>query len=207
MLVYLNALTWTHDPEALAADIREAQRLGVHLLPCHEFPSVLDAGSARAALDFKAIIDATPEGLKKAPTNIYSEIAIGLKSGQLREPGLLRLAAALIKRVPRAPIAAARKGSDNFSGIIPMLSRTFSTVDSTRISVGNARSSARSNRNSLGVEPNSVQCDWKMTESTSLRQLSGTGSNLRTSACRGADAAAAGAGTGIGIEMGVPSAH
>jgi len=28
MLIYLNALTWTHDPEPLAAEIREAQRMG-----------------------------------------------------------------------------------------------------------------------------------------------------------------------------------
>eukprot|EP00966_Prymnesium_polylepis_P161540 3733383-Prymnesium_polylepis.1 len=30
MLVYLNALTWTHDPEPLAAEIREAMREGLH---------------------------------------------------------------------------------------------------------------------------------------------------------------------------------
>jgi hypothetical protein len=47
MLVYLNGQTWTHDPEAFAADIREAMRVGLHLQPSHEFPSVIDAGSAR----------------------------------------------------------------------------------------------------------------------------------------------------------------
>jgi hypothetical protein len=46
MLVYLNALTWTHDPEPLAAEIREAMRVGLHLQLCHEFFSVLDVGEA-----------------------------------------------------------------------------------------------------------------------------------------------------------------
>eukprot|EP00966_Prymnesium_polylepis_P308013 7118239-Prymnesium_polylepis.1 len=40
MLVYLNAVTWTFVPELLAAELREAMRLGLHLLVCHEFPSV-----------------------------------------------------------------------------------------------------------------------------------------------------------------------
>eukprot|EP00966_Prymnesium_polylepis_P237321 5488807-Prymnesium_polylepis.1 len=60
MLVYLNARTWTHEPEAFAAEIREAMGQGVHLRPCHEFPSVIDPESSRAALEFKNIMDATP---------------------------------------------------------------------------------------------------------------------------------------------------
>eukprot|EP00966_Prymnesium_polylepis_P218233 5051218-Prymnesium_polylepis.1 len=79
MLVYLNALTWTHSPEALAAEIREAMREGLHLQPSHEFPSALDPYSARHALEFKEIMDATPADLKTYPTNIYSQIAISLK--------------------------------------------------------------------------------------------------------------------------------
>eukprot|EP00966_Prymnesium_polylepis_P080321 1860513-Prymnesium_polylepis.1 len=39
MLIYLNAHTWTESPEELGGDIGRAQRLGVHLQPCHEFPS------------------------------------------------------------------------------------------------------------------------------------------------------------------------
>jgi hypothetical protein len=101
-LVYLNALTWAHAPEALAAEIREALRHGTHLQPCHEFPSVVDAGSARHALEFKQIMDATPADLKKWPTNIYSQIAIALKGGELREPGLANLAARLAVRVESA---------------------------------------------------------------------------------------------------------
>jgi hypothetical protein len=92
MLVYLTALTWTHDPEPFAAEIREAQRQGLHLQLCHEFPSVIDLGSSRYALEFKAVMDATPADLKKWPTNIYSQIAIALKGGELRKPGLSVLA-------------------------------------------------------------------------------------------------------------------
>jgi len=101
MLVYLNAQTWTHDAEPLAAEIREAQRQGLHLQPCHEMPSVIDRSSPRSAQEFKAIMDATPNDLKKSPTNIYSQIAIALKGGELREPGLAILAGRLAQRVRR----------------------------------------------------------------------------------------------------------
>eukprot|EP00966_Prymnesium_polylepis_P008194 188625-Prymnesium_polylepis.1 len=72
MLVYLNALTWTHEPEPFAAEIREAMRVGLHLQPCHEFPSVIDVDIGRHALEFKSIMEATPADLKKQPTNLYS---------------------------------------------------------------------------------------------------------------------------------------
>ena len=103
MLVYLNALTWMHDPETLAAEIREAMRLGLHLQLCHEYPSVTDPGSSRHSLEFKEIMDATPADLTKGPANIYSQIAIALKGAELREPGLANLAERLAKRVPLAP--------------------------------------------------------------------------------------------------------
>ena len=105
MLVYLNAATWTHDQEALAVDIREAQRLGVHLQLCHEFPSVLDPGSARRALNFKLIMDTTPRDLTSGARNVYKEIAISLKGGEQREVGLAALASKLATRIPHAPIA------------------------------------------------------------------------------------------------------
>jgi len=105
MLVYLNALTWTHSPEELAAEIREAGRVGLHLQPCHEFPSVVDTDSSRHALEFKQVMDSTPADLKKWPTNIYSQIAISLKGGELREPGLANLAARLAVRIPLKPAA------------------------------------------------------------------------------------------------------
>ena len=104
MLVYLNAATWTSAPELLAAEIREAQKVGLHLQLCHEFPSALDPGSARHAIEFKQIMDATPADLKKWPTNIYSQIAIMLKGGELREPGLANLAARLSVRVAATPV-------------------------------------------------------------------------------------------------------
>jgi len=100
MLVYLNALTWTHNPEPFAAEIREAMRVGLHLQPCHEYPSVADSGSVRQALEFKQIIEATPADLTQSPTNIFSQIAIALKGGELREPGLANLAVRLAVRVP-----------------------------------------------------------------------------------------------------------
>ena len=55
MLVYLNAVTWTHAPEPFAADIREAMRMGCTCSRAmgHEFPSVLDPG--RAALEFNEL--------------------------------------------------------------------------------------------------------------------------------------------------------
>eukprot|EP00966_Prymnesium_polylepis_P226070 5229468-Prymnesium_polylepis.1 len=123
MLVYLNALTWTHDPETLAAEIREALRVGLHLQPCHEFPSVLDPASERAALDFKRIIEATPADLTVWPTNIFSQIAISLKGGELRDVGLANVAARLAKRVPKASNevkpAASRGRSKSAAGRMP----------------------------------------------------------------------------------------
>ena len=106
MLIYLNSLTWTRSPEAFAADIRDAMRLGVHLQTCHEFPSVLDPESGSGALEFKAIMDATPEDLKKWPTNIYSQIAIALKGGELRDVGLSILAAKLARSCGRGGSAS-----------------------------------------------------------------------------------------------------
>ncbi len=70
---------WSHDAEGFAADIEEAQALGVHLQPCHEFPSVIDPGSERAQLEFKTVMDQTPDDLKSGPANIYKQIAIALK--------------------------------------------------------------------------------------------------------------------------------
>ena len=47
---------------------------------------------------------ATPSHRKTSPTNVYSQIAIGLKGGELREVGLAILAGRLVKRMPRMPI-------------------------------------------------------------------------------------------------------
>ena len=125
MLIYLNAVTWLHDPEALAAEIREAQRFGVHLQLCHEFPSALDPGSARKALGFKQIMDATPLDLKSGVRNIYSQIAVSLKGGELRDVGLANLAGTLVKLVPRAPIV------DKPDGLKTTSSRSYSLMKKT----------------------------------------------------------------------------
>jgi len=105
MIVYLNAVTWTFAPELLATEIRQAKRIGLHLQLCHEFVSALDPGSARQALEFKQVMDTTPADLRRWPTNLYSQIAIALKGGELRGPGLANLAARLAVRVPRQPVA------------------------------------------------------------------------------------------------------
>jgi hypothetical protein len=49
-------------------------------------------------------MDITPADLQKSPTNIFSQIAIALKGGELCEPGLANLAARLAVRVRLAPV-------------------------------------------------------------------------------------------------------
>ena len=129
---FLNAVTWMDDSEALAGDVRAAQHVGVHLQLCHEFPSVLDSGSARKALGFKKIMDSTPPDLTSGARNIYKEIAISLKGSELREVGLAALAAKLATRVPREPVADAgrRHTSRRFT------SRRFTTQKSMDASSG-----------------------------------------------------------------------
>jgi hypothetical protein len=106
--------------------------MGLHLQPCHEFLSVLDPGSPRAALEFKQVMDATPEDLKKWPTNIYSQIAIALKGGELREVGLANLAGRLAIRVPKPPTAADSAAAGNKSSI-RILTRTASSKASCAV--------------------------------------------------------------------------
>jgi len=104
MLICLNAQTWSLEAETLAADIREAMREGLHLQLCHEFPSVLDPDTQRHAIEFKQIMDMTPVDLRKGQTNIYRQIAIPLKAGALREPGLAHLASRLARYAPRESV-------------------------------------------------------------------------------------------------------
>eukprot|EP00966_Prymnesium_polylepis_P179272 4150260-Prymnesium_polylepis.1 len=49
-------------------------------------------------------MEGTQPDLKAGPTNIYSQIAIALKGGDLRQVGLVNLAARIAVRVPRLPI-------------------------------------------------------------------------------------------------------
>jgi hypothetical protein len=130
---YLNAITWTFVPELLAAEIREAMRAGLHLQLqlCQEYPSVTDPGSARQALEFKRIMDATPADLKKWPTNIYSQIAIALKGGELREPGLANLAQRLAQRNGKATTSGdAAVGNDSTRGSQKFASKVEDPLDS-----------------------------------------------------------------------------
>ena len=99
MLLCFNALTWAHNPWILAGEILEAQHLGIHVQFCHEFPSVLDPTNSRQAIDFDTIIETTPAQLQRGGATIYAkQVAIALKGGEMREPGLALLAQALIKR-------------------------------------------------------------------------------------------------------------
>ena len=116
MLLYLNKNTWASDSEALAADIREAQRIGVHLQTCHEAPSVLDLQSFRGGQDFKTIMDETPPALKSGPGNIYKQIAVAMKGGDLREVGLINLALKLTQHAPRVPLAVLACRSSSITG-------------------------------------------------------------------------------------------
>lgn len=85
----------------LASDINKAQKLGIHLQLSHEFPSVLDPGSTRAALEFKDIMEATPAHLKSGDRNMYKKIAVSLKGGEWRRVGLTALAATMAANVER----------------------------------------------------------------------------------------------------------
>ena len=93
MLLYLTSATWTSG-EASAAFTREvelAQRLGVHLLLVHEFPSALDDdASTRGACDFNDMWNEgwTPKHLLTGEANVYKQIAIALKPGAWRRAGL-----------------------------------------------------------------------------------------------------------------------
>ena len=78
-----------------------------------------DPGSERQALEFKQVMDSTPADLKKWPTNIYSQIAIALKGGELREPGLANLAARLAQR---SGSTAMTTYSDAQAGSVPVSS-------------------------------------------------------------------------------------
>jgi len=127
MLVYLNASTWTHEAEEFAGEIREAMRVGLHLQLCHEFPSVLDVASARGALEFKSIMHATPSDLK---TNLYSQIAIPIKGGALREVGLASLAERVAQRSKTTDGGASVRAIGLGKAMAGLLSRV-GTLDSS----------------------------------------------------------------------------
>jgi hypothetical protein len=144
VLLYLNANTWGGEgSKGLAADVSRAQRMGVHLQLCHEFPSLLDLGSARAAHEFSKIMELTPHQLTQGATNIYKKIAVALKCNEWRSVGLIRTAQALSHRHPRVPIVDERtsKRNDALRGksIAKGLGWGESTVFSSRSSRRKAR--------------------------------------------------------------------
>ena len=74
-------------------------RAGVHLLLCHEFPSMLGDNEERAACAFNDFWNDgwTPPWLLKGDANVYRQIAIALKGGAWRPAGLAKLAKELAK--------------------------------------------------------------------------------------------------------------
>ena len=97
MLLYLTSATWTTAEHSIsfAREVAQAQRLGVHLLLVHEFPSVMDeAGSTRGACDFNDFWNEgwTPKHLLTGKANVYQQIAIALKPGAWRIAGLATVA-------------------------------------------------------------------------------------------------------------------
>jgi len=94
-LLYLTSATWTSGEASaqFALEVCEAHRLGVHLLPVHEFPSMIDDADAsqRGACAFNDFWndDWTPKHLLKGDANVYRQIAIALKSDEWRKAGLV----------------------------------------------------------------------------------------------------------------------
>lgn len=93
MLILLDDRTWTSGKTtaALIEHIHAAMRKGVHLCCVHEFPSLV--GAPRHECEFHLMFndDWTPEHLTKGESNIYKEIAVALKAGEWRKPGLVAL--------------------------------------------------------------------------------------------------------------------
>jgi hypothetical protein len=97
MLVYLTSATWTTAEGSVqyAREVAHAQRLGVHLLLVHEFPSAMDEpGNPRGACDFNDFWNEgwTPKHLLTGEANVYKQIAIALKPGAWRAAGLATVA-------------------------------------------------------------------------------------------------------------------
>jgi hypothetical protein len=94
MLVLLDDRTWMSGETTakLMEEIESAMAEGIHMLCVHEFPSVV--GPPRHECDFGLMFrsDWTPDHLQSGPTNLYKEIALALKGGEWRTPGLVALA-------------------------------------------------------------------------------------------------------------------
>ena len=109
MLLYLTSATWTSGTTSTqyAEEVVAAVKAGVTLLPVHEFPSALEANEVRRACDFDAFWRDgwTPKHLLVSEFNIYRQIAIALKAGAWRRPGLMQVALKLAEGgLPRQPV-------------------------------------------------------------------------------------------------------
>ena len=90
-----------------------------------------DGQVARAGVDFGEVLTQTPPDLLER--GVYHQIAISLKGGELREPGLANLAERLAKRVPLAPIAiepATARSSGLFKSAARLLQAASARVSS-----------------------------------------------------------------------------
>ena len=99
MIIHLTDQTWTRGEAsaALAHEVCEAMRHGVHRLLVHEVPGVR-CDDERHACSFAALIGETPAHLSAAgPARIYNEIAMNLAEGEWREAGLLKMGQQLAK--------------------------------------------------------------------------------------------------------------
>lgn len=105
MLLYLTRATWTHGEksDALARDVRNARRAGVHLLLVHESPSHLGDNNARLACPFEMFYSTgwTPRVL--LDMKIYDQPVISLKGGGWLQVGLGMLAVEVSRLVARVP--------------------------------------------------------------------------------------------------------
>lgn len=105
MLVYLNLKTWTSGAKSneLAAEVRMAMTMGVHLLLVHEMPG--EWQTARHGCPFSDLFShvdgATPQDL--LARGIYTEIASPLKGGVFRGASMVIVSRVLTGSEPEAP--------------------------------------------------------------------------------------------------------
>jgi len=107
MLVLLDERTWTSGEKTakLVEHIHEAMSTGVHIVCIHEFPAVV--GPPRHECEFGLMFgdEWTPAHLTCGPSNLYKEIALALKGGEWRLPGLVAFASKVSSSAgPHMPI-------------------------------------------------------------------------------------------------------
>ena len=145
MLLYLTSTTWTSGKasSAFTREVEQAQRLGVHLLLVHEFPSAMDDdASTRGACDFNDFWNDgwTPKHLLAGEANVYKQIAIALKPGAWRAAGL---ATVFMKMVEdggeRMPIEVSSPPAEAYPMVLEMGASTRPTTTEVSPSLEDAR--------------------------------------------------------------------